>query len=387
MQDAVTLSSASGMFRASYRPRHSPGSSGNGIAGVRHVSLVLCYLQALERLRSRLAELDWQKPFQAPVQVEILPIAVPFFEPSSKRIALPCRHEEPNLQVLRQRAAVEAAHEGMHAFTDAARNPLSSDSSQRSAEKQWRWMHEATAVMMENFLFPDNPESLRFALEWADQPHVSLMAPAPSPWRYPDPYHAGYFLRYVVHRSDSGIISRLWNESQPDEAPFKALQRLLPDLGVLDAGAESSPLFSEYAFDSYFLGDCTLASFAPDVQIRYRERGLRSWCTLKAGETPPPFEDQVSNLACHYYRVDAREEVTVTLAHQRGTLALFAGAVTREMQRGRHSRTTAVASSTGAVQTLRLPPPDPGDDYAVVCVANPMVESTESPYTLTLSCL
>jgi hypothetical protein len=379
-------------FRLQYYLRQAPGEDCSGTDGVRHPNLISCYVQALERLYTTLKSppFSWKKLPRASIDVRLEDTMNPRAMPHSKGsyIVLPSRYEEPNLQLVRQRAAINAVHEATHIFCFEARWPGTDP--RRTA---WRWMHEASAVFMEGYLYPDNPEANRFALDWVDQPHVPLDAPAPSPWRYPDAYHAGWFLRYLVRRFDPSIVGRLWNESHPGELPFQALHRLLRAQekyeGMLDPGGTYSPFFNEYCFDTYHLNDFSLSGFAPDLYVRFRGRALKQWIPLAKGESRSFDRDPVANLACHYHRVDVEtstRQVIVRLEHDgRHPLSISAAAVDRERHRGRHETS---GPQGGGHATVSLDVAGAGNiSHIVVCVANPSIQSGLAPYKLEIQAL
>ena len=387
--EVFAQSKKSRYFVLNYNMRQAPDRHCSGTSGVRHLNLILCYIQALDGLYSALKDppFDWKKPPPPRVRVDLRDSACPWaFPPIAGReayIELPCRYEEPNLQTVRQLAAVNATHEAAHLFTFAARPPASD-----KERHLWTWMHEATAVFLEGYMCHGNPEANRFALEWVDQPHMSLNAPAPSPWRHSQPYHSGWFLKYLARREGPRVVGELWNDPRSGESPFEALHRLRRGLDVLDSTGESSPFFTEYCFDSYYLNDNNLDSFAPDLYARYRARALRAWATLGPA-APYQADDAVSNLACHYYRIDPaagvkRIEARLTHGREAG-LRMAVERVTRDLARGAQRIAPPGSPRAGDTEaaTASLQGPFTTDtDHVVICVANPKLASHEAWYRL-----
>ena len=371
-------------FRLHYYLRQAPEQECSGTCGVRHLNLIWCYVQALDSLYDTLVNppFRWKKRPRKLIDVYLLdtmqPCAVPGGAAGDHHIILPSRYEEPDMQHVRRRAAVNAVHEATHMFCFQARRLESG-----LAGLAWRWLHEATAVFMEGYMFPDNPEANRFALDWVDQPHAALDAPAPSPWLHQEAYHAGWFLRYLVKRFDPSLIGRLWNANTvTGEQPFQTLHRLLQAppwsyQGMLDPTGKFSPLFSEYCFDSYHLNDFHLPSFAPDLHARFRGRALRSWRRLSPGGPGMEMKEvELANLACHYHRIDAGPGTThvhLRLTHDgRCPLSVALSVADRDRHRGKQVLTQS--NDSGQARLCLDLAGEASIDHLVACVANPGLE-------------
>jgi hypothetical protein len=91
---------------------------------------------------------------------------------------------------------------------------------------------------MEGFLMPTNPESIRFARNWSDSPHIPLDDVSAE-------YESGMFARYLARRFSPALIADAWNTSAPLQEPFEILDSLIaakqPNPGI------SVPSFSTTA--------------------------------------------------------------------------------------------------------------------------------------------
>jgi hypothetical protein len=160
---------------------------------------------------------------------------------------------------------------------------------------------------MEGFLMPTNPESIRFARNWSDSPHIPLDDVSAE-------YESGMFARYLARRFSPALIADAWNTSAPLQEPFEILDSLIaakqPNLKSIKP-RNLCPIFRDYCVHSYFVWDCGSVGFAADVYIRFGNRAVAESVRPVPG-SPVVIEDKngVDHLSCHYYRVWVRDGVT-----------------------------------------------------------------------------
>lgn len=339
--------------------RNPPIGKGLGRGGVRDLALVQEYGEALERLYSTMTTppLSRKPPCVGPAgktAVYVFDIAELFLDGSPfpftdvdlqdiPYIGLPCRSDEPTTPAELQRAAAAAVHEATHVFNFRER-PLRD----RLIYEVWSWFDEATCVFMETLVLPNNPDSLRFAMDWADHPEVPLD-------HWSAQYQAGLFVRYLAERMGPGFISRVWMESATSEKPLEALTRLSreqgqefssPDPDIVDIFA------SGYCMDSYFPWQGEGTNFAPDVYARYGERAVTESFELQAGDQKTS-TDSLDHLSCRYYRFYVQEGVTTLQIQlqplpptQSTPLKAEIAIVTKARQRGCVQRLQLLSSPT-----------------------------------------
>lgn len=288
---------------ASRNPALGVASGGAGAYGIWNPCAISRYVTALEALYEMLASAPFSWPRRPnsdggekiAVYVLYLP-SVGMSEPFTAvdrnwvpYICLRSRFEEPVLESALHRAEMEAVHEATHLFCWSARPPRG------LAERQWFWFGEATAVFMEAQVFPNNLDTIRFGMDWCDFPEWPL--DNDRAW-----YQAGFFVQYLAHRFGAELISRIWNDSLPNEGPLNALNRMLPE--SRRATLESMCwLFGEYAHDSYFLWDEKSFGFHQDLFSRFGMRALTESFVLGVGEQVRS-ESVVDHLACRYFRIE-----------------------------------------------------------------------------------
>jgi hypothetical protein len=261
-------------------------------------------LDALERVYLALtcASPKWKPPWPAEgdkINVYVLDLARlglgyanAFMSVDMRRvpfIVLPSGSDEPTLQAAMQRASADAVHQATQAFNWSYRPQ------DEAPSWPWAWFDTATACYMEHFVLPENPESLRFAANWVDWPDVPLDDDRGS-------YAACMFIRYLVQRFGFGFVARVWTESEKEEKPVVAMQRLLLQENILLScpDPDSTDLFSSgYALDSYFLRD---KGFARDVYERYGERAIAESFALETASCVGA-SGLLDHLSCRYYRI------------------------------------------------------------------------------------
>ncbi|HMG73132.1 MAG TPA: DUF6055 domain-containing protein [Pyrinomonadaceae bacterium] len=352
-------------FIIHYGMRNPYGGKGRGCEGVRDNTLVLTYLEALERLYDIMTEEPWSRPPPivdvgkrthvfahdsgaytaddpfADTSPEWLGRSVPF-------IVLPCRSDETTTQAELQRAAAEAVHEGTHVFNYTNR-PYDSLTS-----RNWEWFDEAFAVFMETMVVAGNPDYIRFLMNWVDMPEVPLDHPSAK-------YLAGMFVRYLSKRLGNRWVNDVWVKSVEREDPLEAMQRLLPGgMTLVSPDPTVQDLFaSGYCMDPYFLWDHESKGLATDVFARYGERAISESCVLRPGGKPWTVKREVlDHLACRYYRIYFKgniSQVTITLMMRNvgtaGPLKAEAAIVTAERRRK-------------DLRTLQpVPTPQPGQNH------------------------
>jgi hypothetical protein len=167
-------------------------------------------------------------------------------------------------------------------------------------EKKWRWFNEATAVFMEGHVAPDNPDSIRFGLDWADFPDISLDHSSAQ-------YQSGFFAGYLARRFDPGLISRMWQESGPEETPLETLNRLIPRQ-YRSRSKYVCRIFGEYALDSYSVWDRESPGFAHKIFLRFSSRALTEGLVLNSAGAVTTL-GELNHLACRYYRIEISSRV------------------------------------------------------------------------------
>jgi hypothetical protein len=362
-------------YEVRYCMRDPKEGVGNGRRGVPDLRLVVCYIDNLERLHATLSGplFGWSPP-QDKVRVYLLdlddvPQHSPFAhinEEGKPYIVLPCRSLEPSYQMAYQRAAVEAIHEATHTFSYTARNPVPASDPEYWVSKQWYWFNEATSVYMEGLLMPTNPESIRFARNWSDSPHVSL-----DQFGAEAEYASGLFARYLARRFGPSIIARIWNESTPLENPFQVVNRLIPAPFRSRDPKESCRIFRQYCIDSYFVWDHESVGFAADVWARFGNRAITESHRPLAGKSILTPRYELDHLACHYHRVwipDNVKSVHVELKVESREVSADVAVITRDM---RHSEPQVAAPSTviTGVDSSQA-------DHVVVVVSNTGIGAT-----------
>jgi len=202
-------------------------------------------------------------------------------------IVLTSRNNEPTTQAELHRATSEAVHEATHLFNYSQR-PLWD----KIPAKRWEWFDEGLAVLMEMLVAKDNPDHFRFLMDWIDSPEVSLDLDHPAV-----KYQAGMFIHYVKELLGSKFVNDVWVNSDPDEEPLRALQRLMPDgrkFFSSDAGVQD--VFAGYCIDPYCLWD-----HASEVFLRFGERAVRESLRLP-DRNDGEIKDSLDHLSCRYYR-------------------------------------------------------------------------------------
>jgi hypothetical protein len=314
-------------FVIHYGLRNPNEGKGRSCDGVRDHTLILTYLESLERLYELMTSHPWSRPapivdvggrthvfaFNHPAITADDPFAV---QPSAKQgsvpfIVLPCRSHETTTQAELQRAAAEAVHEATHVFNYTER-PYDDFNSQN-----WEWFDEAFAVFMETKVLAGNPDYVRFLMNWIDMPETPLDHSSAK-------YQAGMFVRYLAKRLGNEFINNVWVNADPRDDPLTAIQKLLGNrFRVVDPDPTVQDLFaSGYCMDPYFLWDHESAGLATDVFTRYGERAISESCGLREGSPMWSAKGYLDHLACRYYRVYPKgnlSQMTISMATHNGT--------------------------------------------------------------------
>jgi len=345
--------------------------------------LISSYADALERTFTTLTHLGWESPPEdmtnsgrTPVYVcevaDLTEYATPITFIDVKgvpSIALPCRYRELTMKDELVTAGTIAAHEATHVFNNTY-CPMDSDRA-----PMWEWFDDATAVYVEQLLFPKLPQHLRHRMDWVDEPDAALDAE----WAR---YERALFIQYICDRpiADPHFLAKVWAESQHFDTPREALGRLIDredgDGLFASADPEIADVFgSGYCVDSYFV-----SAMAPDVYARYQERAITE--SFRLGPRQPfslKENDSVDHLACRYYRFypnDDAAKLKVTLeavTSNAGTedLKITLLAVDTGLHRGNVARTTRLSSSEKVVLEAEISSFNPSTvDHAVLVVAN-----------------
>jgi hypothetical protein len=284
-------------------------------------------------------------------------------------IGLPCRSDEPAADVALSRAAVEAVHEGAHAFNSQLRCP-----NDGFYGFPWAWFDEGTANLMESVVFPKNTEYLRYAMNWCDRPEVPLDSASAG-------YEAGMFLRYLA-KNRLYTIADAWNHSTKEETALEALIRLMKESGevfVSDDAECTLPFFARYCADCYFLWDPSSDGYFPEVYRRYGERAITESIELETAETIK-VSGRLDHLACRYYRLYPKRKRTFVKVRLLTSAKLgrtpLKGHVTavangsRGMGRPLASKTKTIADGRIDFEAELTAEDTRQVDYIVLCVTN-----------------
>jgi hypothetical protein len=285
-------------------------------------------------------------------------------------ILLSCRAYEPVTQTALHVATSQAVHEGTHLFNFAAR---------ARNDGRWNWFDEATAVFMEGHLLPGNLESIYHYLDWCDAPEVSLDANRG--------YQGGMFLNYLNRKFSPKLITRLWQESHPEETPIQTLERLTK------SGQDGRMLcshFADYCLHAYFLNDQRSLCFSPEVYHRFGWRMVEEALRMSSNRKHE-ICSSVDHLACRYFRVEVRAGIralSCRLIVPRKDGGSIQGAVTvvkRDLRMGRVKLLSppppSEAERLEAAATLKIDDVDQ-IDHVVVVVSNSSPQVDGIPFEL-----
>lgn len=307
--DRLPLSAESDNFHVRYGMRNPQRGRGLGAQGVRWDWLVPLYLDSLEMAYERMAAYFGPDKPRTPANCKTLVLIgelsefadgnpFTFDDPArGPMIVLPCRNQEPTHDGFVQRAVAEAVHETAHVF-----NFTSRPSTIRRNNDPWTWVDEATAVTLERLVLPMNPDCLRYAMRWTDEPETPL--DAAGFW-----YASFPFMTHLVRR-DPQFGRQLWKgASASRQRPFEILSSLMGGAGrPYDT---PDPEFVEAMLDffvtAYFSWEQTSWSFLPDVVSRYGTRNLtESFVLSGTNEVQASGDVSIDHLACRYFRVIPR---------------------------------------------------------------------------------
>jgi hypothetical protein len=142
--------------------------------GVVARDLALRYARALERTARSFLDWGWDKPREWPQHGNRVPVYVfqtsewvnanvPFTFTDSwgySQVGLRSLIPEPRLDVVWERADVDAVHEATHVFTHRRRQLQPRIVAGVRKEDLWSWFDEATAGFMEGWIFQGHRESM-----------------------------------------------------------------------------------------------------------------------------------------------------------------------------------------------------------------------------------
>lgn len=295
-------------FLICYLPRNPANGRGGGVRGVWNEALLQAYIDGLEKLYDAMIAAPWER--DAPIvgeegrtrvyvgvldSVAIIPGGGSPFTALDRNdvpyIWLPGRTGEPRGPAELEWAMAVAIHEAVHLF-NCRQRPLHDVNT-----ANWNWFDEAMAIFIEAWLIPDNFDHYRFFGDWIALPHLSLDTPGAG-------YQAGRFAHYLSKKFNVEFVNRVWTESEPEEAPLEALERLALEKG--EVFISSSPhvrdiFASGYCLDSWFLNDPESLFYSPELFERFGERALSESFELGPCDEAST-EDTLDHLACRYYR-------------------------------------------------------------------------------------
>jgi hypothetical protein len=291
--------------------RDSGKDGGAGIRGVGGLTLVRAYAEGLERLHAHMRTYGRvskaQQNFTHVYLYHLFDTSPIWHEPFTHRdkhnvpyIGLPCRNAEPGIADAFKRARSEATHEATHVFNLSARIALADQSTIRMIfqEPQWRWLDEATAIYMEQVCFPGQDDYLRYCMDWVDQPHLPLDSSGLQ-------HTSCMYLKYIdqifrkPEEPEGKFVSDIWQTTDPDETPCKAIARLARDRGHCPVSG-ALPGFAEFAKDSLFLGDPNSHGFSMDVFTRFGPPAIHE--RLCIGDNP---QCELSHLSAKHFQIMA----------------------------------------------------------------------------------
>lgn len=319
-------------FVIHYELRNPTPGRGLGPHGIRDRSLIDTYARSLESLYNTMTSAPWNRDppkvgEDGKTHVYIFNSGYPFTTYDLNKvpyIVLPSRNNEPTIAGELNRAASEAVHEATHVFNYTQR-PLHD----KFSATRWEWFDEGLAVLMEMRVAKGNPDYRRFLLDWIDSPEMSV--------DHPDgKYQAGMFIRFVADRLGDAFVNEVWMNSNPDEEPLDALERLAPEgQKFFSADLDVCDIFVHgYSLVPYFLWE-------HDAEIfdRFGERAVSESFLLPDADGTE-IKDHLDHLSCRYYRffltngtVDFTVDVNVgdSSTHLKAVAAVIANDKTRQM--------------------------------------------------------
>jgi len=280
------------VLRYGLRDPADPSQSA-GLHGIRRDSSASVAFEALDMAFGFLLSPPVSLPHPtSKIPIHILDIGSIFFtedapftsedEVGNPYIILPSRSDAPVNSEEDRHLAAAACHEAFHAVVWKG-HPLRS-----VASKLWRWFHEGCAVWTERQVLPDNPDYLRFAMNWCDRPDIPLDDERAL-------YESAFFVRYIVNRYGPSILGQIWqSEYLPGQGPLGILRNLHP--GNWDR------LLPDYFLNAFFLQDPNCLLYSPDVFERYGRRAVSRVLQLQPGSYTR-VDGELDHLACRYYLV------------------------------------------------------------------------------------
>ncbi len=296
-----------GLFRVYYVLRDVPRGRTNGLMGVVDRDLVLRYARALERTARTFREWGWDEPRRWPEHGNRVPVYVfqtlewvngnvPFTFTDSwgySQIGLRSLIPEPRLDVVWERADVDAVHEATHVFTHRQRQIQPRIVAGVRKEDAWSWLDEATAGFMEGWIFQGHKESMRHAINFVYRPDLSLIYDGTG-----GGYFAAWFIRHIVDRHGPNLIKNVWKQGGSiDGDPIMVIDQELK---------QNHACTFEAAFTDYCVASANTWEFDFEVFTRHGNRLVTEAIHLsQPGVTIGTSEvDWLGPLACRYYRID-----------------------------------------------------------------------------------
>ena len=287
---------------AERNPRSGPGNGSHGIRGDRLISL---YLDALEKAYRMLTDRFGRGPPRVGKEGKTLVLVLdvsqfvnglyPFtfddrtFGPV---VGLLSHTHEPTTDGELQRACLDAVHEVGHVFNFTDRPARDAYS------KNWIWIDEASAVLLERLVFPENVDVCRYGKIWCDSPELPLDSGRGH-------YEAAQFLWYLYRSFGPGLLGQVWRDARdyPRERPLETVRRLLLAHGETLLSPNKPDVFgSGYCVASYFLLDKKSTMFAEQLFERHGDRAVTRSEIIMPGKAPVEIFGSLDHLACNYYR-------------------------------------------------------------------------------------
>jgi hypothetical protein len=288
-------------FNLKWAEMNPEEGTGAGLHGIRNQSLLKTYKSALEASVKLLCNAPFNfKSNSDSVDVYILDISSFLWAPGPLTaidfnnrpfIVLPARSNEPKLTTMRYRAIAETVHEVTHVF-NCTKRPID-----QAYSIPWIWFDEGLAIYMETKVLKRYPDYLRYMNGWCDYPQASLD-------NMKNPYPASMFLHYLIERFGIKSICKVWHESELNETPFEAIQRILsPETPIISDGFGEFDLFSSgYCMDAFFGFEEDKQKFAREVHKRYGQRLITESFKLKTVQTTKSEIYKIDHLGCRYFR-------------------------------------------------------------------------------------
>jgi hypothetical protein len=294
-----------GLFRVYYTLRDASEGRPDAPMGVCDQEIVLRYVHALELTAREFHDWSWGEPHRWDEHGGRVPVFVfdttryvradaPFTQSDSlgrSLVGLRSVIREPRLEVMCERADVEAVHEASHVFTHFYRRPEGRLQPNGKIADPWYWLDEATAVYMEGRIFRGHKESMRFALNFVYRPDLSLVDDGEG-----SGYSSAWFVRHLVDRHGPKILHDVWKQAGPLEAD---------PVAIIDGELKRHGSSFDREFSEYCLRGANMCEFDFDVFARHGNRLATESFRLSGVGSPCRSSglDWLDPLACRYYRI------------------------------------------------------------------------------------